>query len=148
MTFRPAPVRPASGLSGVVENQLPYALDAVEKIRAEVSKLPSVPHTGLGHAAGEKPGQQNADAQIGRRCDQGQIPACGKAGDHHHRHRYKHGDADGGNGVGIEYLQRFDVRRDHGEKAALLAAFQLGGAKGRSLVKILSRSTASSRKAI
>ena len=58
------------GLSGVVEDQLPYALDAVEKIRAEVPKLPPVPHTGLGHAAGEKPGQQNADAQIGRRRDQ------------------------------------------------------------------------------
>ena len=85
MTFRPAPVRPASGLSGVVENQLPYALDAVEKIRAEVSKLPSVPHTGLGHAAGEKPRQQNTDAQVGRRRDQGQIPACSKPGDHHHR---------------------------------------------------------------
>ena len=31
--------------------------------------------------------------------------------------------------MGVEHLQRFDVRRDHGEKAALLAAFQLGGAK-------------------
>ena len=31
--------------------------------------------------------------------------------------------------MGVEYLQRFDVRRDHGEKAALLPAFQLGGAK-------------------
>ena len=31
--------------------------------------------------------------------------------------------------MGIEHLQRFDVRCDHGEKAALLAAFQLGGAK-------------------
>ena len=117
------------GLSGVIENQLSYALNAVEKIRAEVPKLPPVPHTGLGHAAGEKPGQQNADAQIGRRRDHGQIPACSKPGDHHHRQGYKHGDADGGNGMGVEHLQRFDVRRDHGEKAALLPAFQLGGAK-------------------
>ena len=31
--------------------------------------------------------------------------------------------------MGVEHLQRFDVRRDHGEKAALLPAFQLGGAK-------------------
>ena len=31
--------------------------------------------------------------------------------------------------MGIKYLQRFDVRCDHGEKAALLPAFQLGGTK-------------------
>ena len=31
--------------------------------------------------------------------------------------------------MGVEHLQRFDVRCDHGEKAALLAAFQLGRAK-------------------
>ena len=31
--------------------------------------------------------------------------------------------------MGVEHLQRFDVRRDHGEKAALLPAFQLGRAK-------------------
>ena len=32
--------------------------------------------------------------------------------------------------MGIEYLQRFDVRCDHGEEAALLPVFQLGRAKG------------------
>ena len=37
--------------------------------------------------------------------------------------------------MGVEHLQRFDVRRDHGEKAALLPAFQLGGAKGPELGK-------------
>ena len=37
--------------------------------------------------------------------------------------------------MGIKYLQRFDVRRDHGEKAALLPAFQLGGAKSPELGK-------------
>ena len=31
--------------------------------------------------------------------------------------------------MGVEHLQRFDVRCDHGEKAALLPTFQLGGAK-------------------
>ena len=37
--------------------------------------------------------------------------------------------------MGVEYLQRFDVRCDHGEKAALLPAFQFGGTKGPELGK-------------
>ena len=38
-------------------------------------------------------------------------------------------DADGRNGVGIEHLQRFNVRGDHRNNGALLPGFQLGRAE-------------------
>ena len=116
-------------LPGVVQHEIPDALDAVEKIGVKRGKFGAVAHAGGFQPARCQDRDKNADGQIPQQCDPGQRPAGDSPHKAEHAGGHKNRNADGGDGVGIEHLQRFNVRGDHGDDGALLLAFQLGRAE-------------------
>ena len=80
-------------------------------------------------ALDEMSGHNDTDDDIPHKRHKRKIPACDKSHEQKHRQRHQNRNADGAYRMRVEHFQRFDIRCDHGDDAALLLTFEFGGAE-------------------
>ena len=110
----------------VVLQALPHATQTVQHKAVQRAELRAEALTRFARTSGGCHGYADADDRIGQRRVQ---PQRGYIAAHKARHNdtYDDGNADGRDRVRVKNLQQLNVRGQHGDQVALVAALQLGG---------------------
>ena len=109
----------------VVLQALPHAAQTVQHKAVQRAELRAEALARFARTSGGCHGHADADDRIGQRRVQSQC-GCIAAHKASHNDTYDDGNADGRDRVRVKNLQQLNVRGQHGDQVALVAALQLG----------------------